>query len=176
MSLKPLIKRQEIMIDDHKRGSREVKNWDDESIDIHIDKRTKTKIAGRYHEVIIKVPVNSQRNIQITSNKKGISIPNQLQKEIRNAFDDVSTREQFIFDMVKILKNFNSITSSKEKATDALKNVAKHFGLDWSDDKLNQVYREAMRNRYVKEITDVDGKIYRLSIDDERIEIEDESV
>ncbi|GHT18588.1 hypothetical protein AGMMS4957_01150 [Bacteroidia bacterium] len=36
--MKELIKNQEIIIDDHKRGSQEVKRWDYTQDDVHIDK------------------------------------------------------------------------------------------------------------------------------------------
>ena len=44
MSLQALLNNQTIEIDDHKRGAREIKNWDDPNADIHIDKKTKYKI------------------------------------------------------------------------------------------------------------------------------------
>lgn len=47
MALNGLIKKQTIIIDDHKRGSQEVKNWDDPSSDIHIDKTTNFPLDGK---------------------------------------------------------------------------------------------------------------------------------
>ena len=43
MSIHTLIKNQTIMIDDHHWGVGEVKSWDDNSKDIHIDKKTQYK-------------------------------------------------------------------------------------------------------------------------------------
>ena len=51
MALNGLIKKQTIIIDDHKRGSQEVKNWDDPSSDIHIDKTTNFPLDGKRQKV-----------------------------------------------------------------------------------------------------------------------------
>ena len=63
MSLQALLNNQTIEIDDHKRGAREIKNWDDPSIDIHIEKTTKYKIKGVLQDIIIKISINNQRPI-----------------------------------------------------------------------------------------------------------------
>ena len=46
MSIKKLIDNQTIIIDDHKRGSGEIKNWYDLANDVHIDKLTNFRIEG----------------------------------------------------------------------------------------------------------------------------------
>lgn len=173
MSLKPLIKKQKIMIDDHKRGGREEKNWDDNRIDIHLDKRTKTRIEGKLQEVIIKIPINSERHIRVENAKGQISdIPRSLKSEILDAFENKDIRERFIADLVSILKDFKSQTANKEKAKAALSIISTHFGLDWDKDKVNMFYRDAYK-RYFAEITDEHNDVYLMSIDPKKITIED---
>jgi len=74
-------------------------------------------------------------------------------KEILDAFENKDVREQFIADLVSILKDFKSQTENKEKAKEALSKISKHFGLHWDDDKVNMFYRDAY-NRYFSEIID----------------------
>ena len=59
MALKELINEQTVIIDDHKRGSREAKNWDDQSRDIHIDKTTNFPLDGKIQKLKIRIPINS---------------------------------------------------------------------------------------------------------------------
>lgn len=173
MSLKPLIKKQKIIIDDHKRGSREEKNWDDKRIDVHLDKRTRTKIDGKYQEVIIRIPLNSERNISIENAKKESSdIPSKLKNEIFDAFSNKEIREDFISDLISILDDFKSQTENKEKARAALSKISKHFGLKWNENEISMYYRDAY-NRYFAEIIDYQNDVYLMSIDSKRITIED---
>lgn len=173
MSLKPLIKKQKIIIDDHKRGSREEKNWDDSRADIHLDKRTKTKIEGQFQEVIIRIPINSEQEIKIESKKKEISdIPRILKKEIIGAFADKEIREQFVVDLISVLKDFKSQTANKEKAKEALSKVSRCFGLDWTENEVNIYYTDAY-NKYFAEITDEQNNVFLMSIDAKKITIED---
>ena len=46
MSIKKLIDNQIIIIDKHKRGSGEIKNWNDLANDVQIDKSTNFRIEG----------------------------------------------------------------------------------------------------------------------------------
>ena len=173
MSLKPLIKKQKIIIDDHKRGSREEKNWDDNRVDVHLDKRTKTKIEGKIQEVIIRIPINSERNISIENAKNEFSdIPRSLKNEILDAFANKDTREQFIADLISILRDFKSQTANKEKAKSALSKISKHFGLKWDENEVNMYYRDVY-NRYFAEIIDNQNDVYLMSIDSRKIIIED---
>lgn len=69
MSLKGLIDKQTIIIDDHKRGIGEIKNWDAPSSDVHIDKLTNFPIKGKRQKVRIRIPINSERPIKnVTAN------------------------------------------------------------------------------------------------------------
>lgn len=61
MSLYPLIKDQKIIIDDHKRGAGEIKDWDNNENDVHLDKTLKRKVHGKLQTLRIKIPLNSER-------------------------------------------------------------------------------------------------------------------
>ena len=173
MSLKLLITKQKITIDDHKRGCREEKNWDDKRFDVHLDKRTKTKIDGKFQHLTIKIPLNTERSISIVNAKnEDAYIPKKLRDEIFSAFSNKGTRELFIVDLVCILKDFKSQTENRTKAKEALSKIAKHFGLDWNEDKVHVYYEEAY-NKYFTEIIDSKDDAYSMSIDSEKITIED---
>ena len=70
MGLKSLIENQTIIIDDHKRGNREIKNWDDIQNDVHIDKKTNFRINGKKQNFRIRIPINSDRPIKIENTRK----------------------------------------------------------------------------------------------------------
>lgn len=124
MSLIALLNNQTITIDDHKRGAREIKNWDNPSSDIHLEKKTKYKIEGFYQEVIIKISLNADRPIiSIDSKKKKLEVPKKLLKEIRQAFFDLRKVDAFISDLVQILKNYASIYNDEEKVIKAMKMI-----------------------------------------------------
>jgi len=134
MSLQALLNNQTIEIDDHKRGAREIKNWDDPSIDIHIEKTTKYKIKGVLQDIIIKISINNQRPIvTFCSKNKNIEIPTKLRKEIMAAFSDIELLNRFIHDLIVVLKNYKSIFEDIEKVKIALKMISIHFDLKWTD-------------------------------------------
>ena len=98
MALDGLIKKQTIIIDDHKRGSQEVKNWDDPSCDIHIDKTTNFPLNGKIQKVRIRIPINSDRSITIENEKRQEvnKVPRKLYREINKALEDKQIRNNFI--------------------------------------------------------------------------------
>ncbi len=107
--MKRLIDKQTISIDNHGRGTREALNWDDSAKDVHLDKKTNTRIGGRLQKVRIKIPINSSRSISVTNqNGEEIEIPRRLRNEIMDAFADELIRRRFVVDLVDSLKNFES--------------------------------------------------------------------
>lgn len=134
MRLRSLIKNQVLSIDDHKWGCQEEKKWDFKHCDIHVDKRTNFPINGKIREVQIKIPINSNRPIEITNKKNGNKsklddIPNNLKKEIENAFSNDEIRNAFVVDVYDVLINFSSKISDDDKAKETLMKIAKHFNL-----------------------------------------------
>ena len=124
MRLRSLIKNQVLSIDDHKWGCQEDKNWDIQHCDIHVDKKTNYPIKGKIREVQIKIPINSNRPIEITDKIKGNKsnlddIPRNLKKEIENAFSNDKIRKAFVIDVYDVLINFHycplKITNSSLK-------------------------------------------------------------
>lgn len=134
MRLRSLIKNQVLSIDDHKWGCQEDKNWDIQHCDIHVDKKTNYPIKGKIREVQIKIPINSNRPIEITDKIKGNKsnlddIPRNLKKEIENAFSNNKIRKAFVIDVYDVLINFSSKISDEDKAKETLMKIAKHFSL-----------------------------------------------
>lgn len=107
MALKNLIDNQTIRIDDHKRGNREQKNWDDKSKDVHVDKSTNIKVNGKRQKVQIRIPINSDRPIKISNkNDQVISIPKSLEREIIQALENKEKREAFVSDILNTIREF----------------------------------------------------------------------
>jgi hypothetical protein len=172
MALKELLVGQNIEIDDHKRGAREIKEWDDVSVDVHIHKTTNYKIDGREREVVIKVPLNSGRGITVTiggSNSEE-HIPNKLRKEIKQAFSNKRTREGFMFDLVKIIRNFKSVLSTEEKANRSLNNLSKHFGLNWTGELITDYVAGTMK-KYSEIYVDEANKEFYISVGENSVKL-----
>lgn len=165
MSLKPLIRNQKIIIDDHRRGSREIKEWDSSSIDIHIDKRTNYKIDGKRTSVHIRIPLNSSRPITITKgkNERLDSIPNKLRREIIGAFSDQKVRSDFLSDLLEVLDDFRSVLDNEEKASMALGRISRHFDLEWTGDEIKSYINDAL-HKYTHIYTDGSGDKYFASL------------
>jgi hypothetical protein len=176
MALKGLIEKQTIIIDDHKRGSREMKNWDDLTADVHIDKTTNYPVNGERQNIRIKVPINSERPLKIENAKKKQldNIPRQLRKEIQNAFEDKQKRESFIKDIVEHIKNFNTILESETSVRQVLSNISKHFDLEWTKEKI-VTYTNDVLSLYTQNYTDENGRQFYITVDSEKIKIGENS-
>jgi molecular chaperone GrpE (heat shock protein) len=175
MSLKPLIKNQTIIIDDHSRNG-EMKNWDDDKKDVHIHKNTKTKIEGKKSNLTIKIPINSGRKISI-SNKNSNNfdkIPRKLKKEIQKAFENKKKREAFIKDLIDVLKNFSSILDNEEKVKEAMRKISKHFDLDRTRQNIREYLDDSLMS-FTQFFTDSDKKQYFITINNKHIKISDAS-
>lgn len=174
MSLKSLINNQSIMIDDHKRGSQEVKNWDDKSSDIHIDKSTKYRINGKKEEVRIRIPINSEKDISVENRDKHRikDVPKKLKKEINKAFANKKKRKLFINDLVEILDNFSSTLENVNKVKVTLERLSKHFDLKWTEQNI-QNYIDDYLTEYTQIFSDEFGKQFYITINRQRIKISD---
>jgi len=172
MALKGLIDNQTIIIDDHKRGSGEVKNWDDQTADVHIDKTTNFPFKGERQEIRIRVPINSDRPLKIENAKKKKldNIPGQLRREIQSAFEDKQKRENFIKDIIKHIKNFDTILENEKRVQQVLSNISTHFDLKWTNEKIATYSNDALA-LYTQKYTDDDGRQYFITIDNEKIKI-----
>lgn len=172
MSLKGLIDNQTIIIDDHKRGNGEQKNWDDPAAEVHIDKTTDYSIEGKRQKVRIRIPINSDRELSIENRRKQElnNIPSQLRKEIRNAFEDKKTRERFIKDLIEILKGFDTALSSKQRVQQILNKLSKHFELEWTNEII-ATYTSDILVLYSQSYKNVKGMEYFISVDNQKIKI-----
>jgi hypothetical protein len=174
MSLKNLINKQRIIIDDHRRGAGEIKNFDNPENDIHIDKETNFPVKGKKQKVRIKIPVNSDRPISVESKRKQIPIPARLESEIRSAFEDTAIRIEFIRDLIMILSNYESSFNSEEKIISILKRLAKHFDLGW-DGKTIKEYTDEILKSYTEYFTDDRGRRFFIELDRQKITIAENS-
>ncbi|MEZ0486078.1 hypothetical protein [Fibrella aquatica] len=172
MALKRLIENQTIIIDDHRRGSREIKNWDDKTADVHIDKTTNFTVEGKRQFIRIRVPINSERPLKIENEKKEDldRIPGQLRREIQSAFENKQKRQSFIKDIIEHLKNFDTILESKKRVQQVLSNISKHFDLKWTKDEIATYYNETLII-YTQNYTDSNGNKYFITVDNEEIKI-----
>jgi hypothetical protein len=172
MGIKGLIDDQTIIIDDHKRGSGEIKNWDNKATDIHIDKFTNFPVDGKRQKVRIKIPINSDRDINIENRTGGTlnEIPRKLQKEIKKAFEDKTLRDRFITDVFYVVKNFDSILSDEEKAHQILKKLSKHFNLKWTEENI-AIYSNGILNQYTELYTDQNRNMFFIQLNKEKITI-----
>lgn len=172
MALDGLIKDQTIVIDDHKRGSREVKNWDNTCNDIHIDKTTNFPIDGKRQKIRIRIPINSNNPIRIKNERKQTvkEIPRKLEREIQDALEDKRKRNKFVKDVLDVLKDFDTALKDKERANDILTRISKHFGLEWPKDTIEE-YLNDILNSYTLVYEGDKGKRYFASLDKEKIEL-----
>jgi len=173
MSLRPLVNNQSLIIDDHKWGAREEKNWDENSTDVHIDKKTKYPISGKKQDVRIRIPINSDKNITVEIKKdRNSEVPNRLRREIIKAFEDKKKRDAFIKELIPILENFSSNLDSLEKAESVLKRISKHFDLDWTSQKIENYIRGSLLE-LTQVYEDENRKQYYITLDRNKIKISD---
>mgnify|MGYP002706976318 CR=1 FL=1 len=152
MSLKPLIKGQTIRIDDHMQDGKVEHIWDDVR-DIHLDKWTNN---GR-HDVRIKISLNGKDKITIKNNKRPVDdIPATLRKEIKKAFKDKKTRENFFKDVIYIVKQFGAnigdmeTEEQRELAKNIIGRIAKYFGGSevYADEYIQHQYIQLRKDKY----------------------------
>lgn len=176
MALKGLIKKQTIIIDDHKRGNQEIKNWDSNNSDVHIDKKTNYPIEGKRQNIRIRIPINSQRPIKIEYGHKMKlkDIPSKLSREIQNAFEDKEQRDRFIRDIVEYIKNFDTLLKNEDRVKNVLSNISMHFDLKWTKDKI-AIYTKDALSFYTQSYTDDSGKKYFISVDKDKITVGEKS-
>ncbi|WP_379969802.1 hypothetical protein [Epilithonimonas sp. UC225_85] len=170
MSLKELIKNQTIIIDDHKRGTGEIKNFDNHQNDVHIDKETNYPFNGKKQRIKIRVPINSDNPIKVENTKGKIEIPGKLKKEIQNAFENKNTRTAFIKDVIEILRNYESSLSTEEIAENILNRLSKHFDLKWNKEKIER-YTDEILIAYTQFYTDNKGQNYFIKLESKKITI-----
>lgn len=172
MALKKLIENQTIIIDDHKRGSREVKKWDNLGMDVHIDKTTNHPLNGKIQEVRIRIPINSDRPISIENGKgKEIdNIPRKLLKEIQGALEDKQTRENFISEVMDVLDNFKTALSSEDRAKTILTRISKHFDLNWPTEIITNYVKDVL-SVYTLVYEKENGDEYFAKLDKDKIEL-----
>lgn len=120
-TLRPLIKDQEVDIDDHRWGSGEASEWGG---GYHIHKRF---LRGRRKQVQIRIPIDRDHPFTITGTDKRTA--NTILREVKAALEDVDIRAQFAEDLSRV---FDSITRGRGRVTvirRAARRLVRHFGL-----------------------------------------------
>ncbi|MEI6949618.1 hypothetical protein V9K67_20695 [Paraflavisolibacter sp. H34] len=172
--MRKLLDKQTVRIDDHKRGNKEAKKWNDQSVDVHIDKRTKYKIGGKIRHVTIRIPINSDREIGVeVDGKKNEEIPRPLYKEIRDAL--LNNREKandFARDIITEVNNYGALLESEGRASAALNRLSKHFDLDWTKDKVATYVNESLQ-AYTQIYSSKEKKLYFMTLQPQYIELSD---
>ena len=168
--MKRLIKNQSISIDDHSRGNA-LGHFDDDNVDIHLDKKAK---SGKYR---IRVPLNSNRpvNVEVRGERNHRQdVPEDIAREVRDAFADDNRRRAFVDDLVNELRNYpyrdpqrqNHRYADINRAFGALRRLSRHFGLEWSNRTVRVFLKEyrSLGLRCMATITD-GPNLYYLSVD-----------
>lgn len=166
------------MIDDHRRGHAHA-NFDDETADIHLDKKAND---GRYR---IRIPLNSKR--PVTIERKGRrsdmnEIPQGIAREVQDAFEDEVKRDEFVKWIIDELKYFkykdenrnNDRNRDINKAFGALRRISHHFDLGWSNGNVRWFIKKYKTYGLRCMATVTDGPdLYYLSVDRCRFVISD---
>jgi uncharacterized protein YpuA (DUF1002 family) len=174
MSLRELLNKQIIRIDDHNRGNREEKDWDDKRKDVHIDKQTKFKINGKTQNITIRIPINSDREISTEINgNRNEELPYQLFKEIKKALqNDREATEAFAKDIVDEIKDYKSVLANEQKAQIALNRLSKHFDLEWTKVKIATYINETLES-YTQIYRNKEDKKYYFTLNTHFLELSD---
>ena len=177
MKLSALIDNQEIRIDTHQRWNREVNNWDNNAQDIHLEKRTLYKINGKKWNVIIKIPLNSDRKITILcKTKRQLEIPPWLKKEIEQALQDNKIRQVFIWDLKNIINNYSSdILDDDCKLLDAIQRIESAFGVpsEFLVKRIDKFTRDTTTNKRISRSQTYkwDTYLYTIRLDEKSIRV-----
>lgn len=173
MSLRSLISNQTVTIDDHFRGTGEVKTFDGQFKDVHLEKHTKAKVDGKKRKVVIKLPLNSDRGYTLEiKGKTGLDIPRELLKEIKHALMDDNVVKALTNDLFEILTNYGSTLNDIEKVGYALDKIAKHFDISWDGQQI--VNTKDGRNIEVMRIYyDENNNEYYIKMNEQKIVISD---
>lgn len=168
--MKQLIKSQKLRIDDHSRGMAS-RHFDDDSADIHLDKEA---LSGKYR---IRVPLNTNRPVDVEirgKRDKRVEVPEDIAREVREAFADVNKRRAFVEDLVEELRNYPYLDANRQRqrnadinrAFGALRRLSRHFRLEWSNRTVRGYLKEyrSLGLRYMVTITD-GPNLYYFSID-----------
>lgn len=168
--MKQLIKSQRIRIDNHSRGMA-VGHFDDDDADIHLDKEA---VSGKYR---IRVPLNTNRpvNVEIRGERdRRNEVPENIAREVREAFADVNRRRAFVEDLVAELHNYPYLDVNRQRQRDAdinrafgaLRRLSRHFGLEWSNRTVRGYLKEYRSWGLRCMVTITDGPdLYYLSVD-----------
>jgi len=164
--MKELIERQNIIIDNHRRGTGQPNDWDDSSAEIHLDKRTNWKHKGKFGQATIKIPINSDKEPYYEFNdKQDDSFKRKINKEINKALIDKKKRTLFVKEMIDRIKNFESDLANREKAQSAVRRIARAFDLNEKIIREIVTYVDDNILTFTTLHSDSENKIYFIRLD-----------
>ena len=165
MKIKGILKDQEVSLDPH--GHYEMTSFDDSRYDFHLHKKTKRPIEGKERYVVIRIPLNSDRKVSITSDNEQIdAIPRKLKNEINDILDDKNTREKFLQNIRLALKDYPSDFQDEKNVRLCIKRICIAFGFDLGKCNLDFLFKEA-------NIVDEDKELYKVTLSKDKVKIED---
>lgn len=97
-------------------------------------------------------------------------IPNNLKKEIENAFSNDEIRNAFVIDVYDVLKNFSSKISDEKKAKETLMKIAKHFNLGIPTETIS-TYVDNVLSKYSLKFKIAKNEEYTAEIQKDNIRI-----
>lgn len=165
MKIKGLLKDQEVCFDPH--GHYEMTSFDDSRYDFHLHKKTKRPIEGKERCVVIRIPLNSDRKVCVTSDKEPINaIPRKLKKEIHAILDDKNTREKFLQNISLALKDYPSDFQDEKNVRLCINRICIAFGFDLKKCDVDFLFKEA-------NVVDEDKEIYKVTLSKDKVKVED---
>lgn len=158
--IKSIIQNQTIRIDNHLKGSGIENNINDITQDVHIHKYC--NIDDKRKKVIIKIPLNAQKNIEISANA-----PHKIIKEITDILSkNPKNRETFLTDIYKSLKTDWKWEDTQENRDKIAERIAHAFGLEILPYKsVNFETTNCIRVTYFLQDIEDRTRLYRMIFD-----------
>lgn len=169
MSLQSLTNGQTITIDDHKRGCREHKDWNNPSADIHLHKSTNDTNDPK--AVSIRIPLNNpERPVYIENthrHQKREEVPTWLRKEIEKTLNNKKLREKFLKGIVKRLDDYKWPYSNvsheifHKEIKKLIEKIAKGFNLKVTEET-TELWSNIKLERFTQILTNDSNKRFKL--------------
>ena len=163
-TLRPLIRDQELDIDDHRWGTGQPAEWGG---GYHIHKRF---LRGRRKGLEIRIPIDRNREIEVSPKEDPRA--RKVMHELQEALEETESRRRFAEDLAQA---FDSISMSRGRVTvirRAARRVARHFGLTSRIvDEAAEFYRNSLY-RYRATLRDpIDKAFHAIVLRGNRISI-----
>lgn len=155
MSLTPLIQRQRIRIDAHRRGTGQPNDFNDRTSDIHIHKEA-YRDPNKY---IIRISLQFPYNVSVQCENPLNGVPNYIVREIQDVLKNKNTRDQLYHEVFEELQKYQW-TWNREDAKGIIKRITKAFGLNFTDDEI-----ESEVGEYFAQMLTDGRNLYQIVLD-----------